>query len=146
MNICPECRTFPGHIAAVYTRTGSSSHAKIFELIIWVLCLHKQTILNIIVTPSKFRLHSSKKSVRHVPSTKRRGTNACTDTFLFQSRVCFVASSLRACIRASQHTYHKSSSLPHYAGLFSNFDTLRCERLLTSFTLLRLRLSLRIIH
>ena len=123
-----------------------SSHAKIFELIIWVLCLHKQTIINIFETPSKFRLHSPKKSVRHVLSTKRRGTNACTDTFLFQSRVFFVASSLRACIRASQHTYDKSSSLPHYVWLFSTVYTLRPVGLLTYSTLLRSRLSLRIIH
>ena len=91
-----------------------------------MLCLHKQTIINIFETPSKFRLHSPKKSVRHVLSTKRRGTNACTDTFLFQSRVFFVASS-RACIRASQHTYHKSSSLRHYAGLFSTVHPSACR-------------------
>ena len=102
--------------------------------------LHKQTTLNIFETPSKFRLHSPKKSVRHVLSTKRRGTNACTDTFVFQSRVFFVASSLRACTKASQHPYQKSSSLPHYLWLFSTVHTLRCVRLLTYSTSLRLKL------
>ena len=105
-----------------------------------------RTTRNIIKIASKFRLHSPKKMVLHVLSTKRLEPSACTDTFLFQTRVFFVASSLRACTKASQHTYHKSSSLSHYAWPFSTFDTLRCERLLTSFTLLRLSLSLRIIH
>ena len=123
-----------------------SLHASYIKLIIWVLCLHTQTILNIIETPSKFRLHSPKKSVRHVSSTKRRGTNACTDTFLFQSRVFFVASSLRACTKASQHIYHKSSSLSHYVWLFSTVYTLQSVRLPNKSTLLRLRLSVRIIH
>ena len=118
--------------------TWSSLHVSYFKLVIWVLCSHTQTILNIMETPSKFRLHSPKKSVRHVSSTKRLEPSACTDTFLFQSRVFFVASSLRACTKASQHTYHKSSSLLHYAGLFSTFDTLRCERLLTSFTIIEI--------
>ena len=106
-----------------------------------------RTTRNIIKIASKFRLHSPKKMFLHVLSTKRLEPSTCTGAFLFQTRVFFCRSlAVRACIRASQHTYHKCSSLSHYAWPFSTPHTLRCERLLTSFTLLRLRLSLRIIH